>query len=80
MTTPKVGDIVEAVFLDHSEGPSEQTFRVFGRVSNKNRTVYVIDCWCPEHTSDDDADGFNRHQYSILRKTIKEIYILRRAR
>jgi len=80
MTTPKVGDIVEAVFLDHSEGPSEQTFRVFGRVSNKNRTVYVIDCWSPEHTSDDDADGFNRHQYSILRKTIKEIYILRRVR
>jgi hypothetical protein len=80
MTIAKVGDIVEIVFLDHSEGPTEQSFRVFGRVSNRNRTVYVIDCWSPENPSHDDAEGFNRHQYSILRKTIKELYILRRVK
>lgn len=80
MTIAKIGDTVEVVFLDHSEGPNEQTFRVFGRVSNKNRTVYVIDCWCPENATDDDADGFNRHQYSILRNTIKELYILKRVK
>lgn len=80
MITAKVGDVVEVVFLDHSEGPNELIFRVYGRVSRKDRKVYVIDCWSPEHPSDDDAEGFNRHQYSILRKTIKEIYLLRRVR
>ena len=75
---PIQGDVVEVVFLDHSEGPREQTFRVFGRVAQKTRTVYVIDCWEPEDTQGDDANGFNRHQYSILRRAIKEIYILKR--
>jgi hypothetical protein len=80
MITPNVGDVVEIVFLDHSEGPTEQTFRVFGRISNKTRTVFVIDCWAPENQHDDDANGFNRHQYSILRKTVKELHLLKRVK
>jgi hypothetical protein len=78
MTTAKVGDVVEIVFLDHSEGPVEQAFCVYGRVSNRTKLVYVVDCWCPEDPAIDDE--LNTHRYSILRKTIKELYILKRSR
>ncbi len=75
---PNIGDVIEVVFLDHAEGPQTLSFRVFGRLAAKTRLTYVIDCWEPEHAAEDDANGFNRHQYSILRKTIKELHLLRR--
>jgi hypothetical protein len=75
---PTIGDVIEVVFLDHAEGPQTLSFRVFGRLAAKTRLTYVIDCWEPEDASTDDANGFNRHQYSILRKTIKELHILKR--
>jgi len=76
---PALGDIVEIVFLDHSEGARELTFRVFGRLSKKTRTIYVVDCWEPAEAGEDDADGFNRHQFSIVRRTIIETHLLRRC-
>lgn len=75
---PNIGDVIEVVFLDHAEGPQTLSFRVFGRLAAKTRLTFVIDCWEPEHAAEDDAGGFNRHQYSILRRTIKELHVLRR--
>lgn len=75
---PNIGDVIEVVFLDHAEGPQTLSFRVFGRLAAKTRLTFVIDCWEPEHAAEDDAGGFNRHQYSILRRTIKELHLLRR--
>lgn len=79
MAFPKIGDRVEIVFLDHSEGPEELAFRVVGIVNAKDRNKLVVDVWCPADDSHDDAEGFNRQQYSILRKAIKELYILKRS-
>ena len=73
---PVIGDIVEVVFEDHAEGPQSELFRVFGRLARKTRTTYVIDCWEPAEPGRDDADGHNRHQYSIVKRTVKEIAVL----
>lgn len=73
---PELGDIVEVVFEDHAEGPQSELFRVFGRLAKRTRTTYVIDCWEPADATRDDADGHNRHQYSIVRSTVKELFVL----
>lgn len=77
---PLIGDVVEVVFLDHAEGPTSELFRVFGRLAAKTRSTYLIDCWEPADAQRDDANGFNRHQYSIVRSTVKELYVLRRSK
>lgn len=77
---PELGDIVEVVFEDHAEGPQSELFRVFGRLAKRTRTTYLIDCWEPAEPGRDDADGHNRHQYSIVRSTVKELRVLRRGK
>ena len=77
---PELGDIVEVVFEDHAEGPQSELFRVFGRLAKRTRTTYLIDCWEPAEQGRDDADGHNRHQYSIVRSTVKELRVLRRGK
>lgn len=77
---PNIGDVIEIVFLDHAQGPTEESFRVFGRLTKKTRTTYVVDCWEPEDPKRDDAEGHNRDQYSLLRKTVKELWVLRRVK
>ena len=45
-----------------------------------NSTVITFDGikagWEPADATRDDADGHNRHQYSIVRSTVKELWVL----
>jgi hypothetical protein len=70
---PKPGDVVEVLFQDHSEGNDVPLFRVFGRVIAKDRTKLVVCTWEGMDASDENAVA-----YTLLRKVIKEIYILKR--
>ena len=69
---PKIGDIVEVVFEDHSEGESIPSFIVYGRVIAKDRTKLVIATWEP---SNKDTTDPNTTSYTIMRKVISSVRI-----
>lgn len=71
---PKIGQVVEVVFDDHSEGDCVPTFRVFGRVVAKDRKSIVVRTW--EHETQEPNE--NDMTYTILRKVIKELWVIER--
>lgn len=71
---PKIGDIVEVAFDDHSEGESIPEFIVYGRVIAKDRTKLVIATWEPKSMESGDP---NTVSYTIMRKVIVSIRVAR---
>lgn len=74
LPNPKIGDIVEVTFEDHSEGESIPMFIVYGRVAAKDRTKLVIATWEPWNFENGDP---NTVSYTIMRKVVKSIRIAR---
>ena len=72
LPNPKIGDIVEVAFDDHSEGDTIPAFVVYGRVIAKDRTKLVIATWEP--TSREPGDP-NTVSYTIMRKVVVSIRI-----
>lgn len=84
--SPRVGDIVEVRFHDHSEeshDPQEGAihFCVFGRLHKITKSVYIVHSWAYvapdgyEEGADSNIVGF-----TIVRKAITEIRRLTHAR
>ena len=66
----KLGEIVELVFWDHSEGGEPHLFSVWGRVGKASKVAVTVDVWAyanPRHERDE-----NVASYTIIRKAIED--------
>jgi hypothetical protein len=74
---PKVGDVVEIVFLDHVEdGGDPYSFAVWGRIDKIGRQHYEILSWA--HTQKGESTLWqNEKRFTIVRSAITKLEILK---
>lgn len=78
---PKLGDYLVISFLDHAENSRTGSllFEAVGRLTRITKDDYTLHCW--RYVSDVDKAGddndSNEHCFSIVRKAIKSVRILR---
>lgn len=72
---PKIGDIVECVFLDHCEDGSKSIlFTVWGKLVKQTKTDYLIESWTYTNDSErTDSDDPNVKVWVIVRKAVKRL-------
>lgn len=76
----KIGDIVLCEFWDHAENSKDaMLFEVFGRVTDKTRTSYIIHSWAYRNDTDKarDNNADNEVWFCIVKKAIQSIRALK---
>jgi hypothetical protein len=68
--SPKVGDAVECLFLDHCEDGDAMPCTVWGRLVARTRTTYKIASWVA------DGEPHNEKTWSIVRKAVTSLKTL----
>lgn len=77
---PKIGDLVEVVFLDHAENSKDVLlFEVFGRVMGITSKAFLIRAWGYVREVDRAGDGNpdNENSYAIVKRAIESIRVLK---
>ncbi len=62
--------MVAIYFHDHCHGNDILDCKTIGWVHTNSRMKIVLDSWAPLDDNEDDCDGFNRQQWTILKSTI----------
>ena len=72
---PRLGDIAEIHFWDHSEGMELQKFYLVGRVVRINKNLIALRSW--GYSGEDGGSDYNTTEYAIGRRLVVKMRVLR---